>query len=281
MITKSLGRILAEAVAIEDEAAKEAGALGFMTRAMVQATMPHRDPKVNEFRRRNGNYTLTMLAPSEIGLPYGVIPRLLLAWISTETVRTQERTLVLGDNLSGFMRQLDLVPTGGRWGTITRLRGQMQRLFSCMVTCSYDSGNRFALKNVNIASEVNLWWEPKAPDQAGLWESTLKLSEEFYREVIDYPIPVDMRALKALKKSPLALDVYIWLTYRMSYLKDATVIPWPLLMAQFGADYGRERAFKEAFIEALRKVLTIYSGAKVEPTPQGLQLKPSRPHIAR
>ena len=281
MITKSLERILAEAVAIEDEAAKEAGALGFMTRAMVQATMPHRDPKVNEFRRRNGNYTLTMLAPSEIGLPYGVIPRLLLAWISTETVRTQERTLVLGDNLSGFMRQLDLVPTGGRWGTITRLRGQMQRLFSCMVTCSYDSGNRFALKNVNIASEVNLWWEPKAPDQVGLWESTLKLSEEFYREVIDYPIPVDMRALKALKKSPLALDVYIWLTYRMSYLKDATVIPWPLLMAQFGADYGRERAFKEAFIEALRKVLTIYSDAKVEPTPQGLQLKPSRPHIAR
>lgn len=77
MITKSLERILAEAVAIEDEAAKEAGALGFMTRAMVQATMPHRDPKVNEFRRRNGNYTLTMLAPSEIGLPYGVIPRLL------------------------------------------------------------------------------------------------------------------------------------------------------------------------------------------------------------
>ena len=100
--------------------------------------MSHRDPKANEFRRRNGNYTLTMLAPSEIGLPYGVIPRLLLAWISTETVRTQERTLVLGDNLSGFMRQLDLVPTGGRWGTITRLRGQMQRLFSCMVTCSYE-----------------------------------------------------------------------------------------------------------------------------------------------
>ena len=281
MITKQTERLLAEAVAIEEEAAKEAGALGFMARAMVQATMPHRDPKTNEFERRNGNYTLTMLAPSKTGLPYGTIPRLLLAWISTEAVRTQSKTLVLGDTLSEFMRQLGLVPTGGRWGTITRLREQAKRLFSCHITLDYSDRGRDRIKNITIVEEACLWWSPPDPNQGGLWASTIELNEKFYQEVITSPVPVDMRALRALKRSPLALDVYFWLGYRLSYLKDSTVIPWPLLEAQFGADYARADNFKAAFGEALKKVLTVYPEARALSMPQGLQLRRSPPHIAR
>lgn len=281
MITKSVERILAEAVSIEEEAAKEAGALGFMARAMVQATLPHRDPKTFAFERRNGNYTLTMLAPPRIGLPYGTIPRLLLAWMSTEAVRTKESTLILGDSLSDFMDKLGLCRSGGTRGDITRLREQMRRLFASTVSCIYSDKDRDVGMGFQLVEEYNLWWHPQQPDQAGLWESSLTMSKKFFDEITQSPVPIDMRALKALRRSPLALDLYVWLTYRMSYLKDMTVIPWPLLAAQFGADYGRERAFKEAFGEALQKVLTVYSVAKAEPTPRGLQLKPSRPHIAR
>lgn len=281
MLTRSVESLLAKAVAIEEEDARDAGALGFMARAMVQATMPHKKPAGNEHERQNGNYTLTMLAPSKVGLPYGTIPRLLLAWISTEAVRTQDRTLTLGDSLSQFMRELDLVPTGGRWGTITRLRSQMERLFSCAISCTYSGPEGWALKNISITSEVSLWWEPKEPDQVALWQSTLRLTEEFFKEVTTHPVPIDMRALKALKKSPLALDVYFWLTYRMSYLKADTVIPWNKLAAQFGADYKRDRDFKDSFTRALRKVLTVYQGVQVDSTQDGLQLKPSRTHIGR
>ena len=49
----------------------EAGALGFMARAMVQATMPHRKVDGNEFERRNDAFTLSLMAPAKIGLPYG------------------------------------------------------------------------------------------------------------------------------------------------------------------------------------------------------------------
>lgn len=280
MITRQMEKLLAEAVAIEEQEAKEAGALGFMARAMVQATMPHRDPKTNEFERTNGSYTLTMLAPSKTGLPYGVIPRLLLAWISTEAVRTQSATLVLGDTLSEFMRQLDLIPTGGRWGTITRLREQAKRLFSCHITLDYNEGGRDRIRNITIVADADLWWSTD-PEQAGLWASTIELNEKFFRELLNSPVPIDMRALKALKKSPLALDVYMWLTYRLSYLKNSTVIPWPLLVAQFGADYARERDFRAGFADALQKVLTVYPEAQALPTPEGLQLRKSPPHIAR
>jgi hypothetical protein len=281
ILTRQTERLLAEAVAIEEEAAQEAGALGFMARGMVQATMPHRDPKTNVFERTNGNYTLTMLAPPKVGLPFGVIPRLLLAWISTEAVRTQSRSLSLGDSLSDFMHQLDMVPTGGRWGTITRLREQAKRLFSCFISLDYSSKERDMGQRFTIVNAYDLWWTPPDLGQAGLFASTIELNERFYQELITSPIPIDMRALKALKKSPLAIDVYMWLTYRLSYLKAETVIPWPLLVAQFGADYGRERAFREAFTEALQKVLTVYPAAKALPMPQGLQLKPSPAHVAR
>lgn len=281
MLKKSIDKFLAEAVAIEEEAAKEAGALGFMARSMVQATMPHRDPKTNEFERKNGNFTLTMLAPSRVGLPYGSTPRLLMAWLSTEAVRTRERTVILGDTLSEFMRALGMTPTGGRWGTITGLKKQATRLFSASITCLYDDNKMSAGKNFQIAEEYHLWWEPKEPEQAGLWQSTVTLNPTFYDELIKSPVPVDIRALKALKRSPMAIDVYCWLTYRMSYLKASTVIPWCLLQGQFGADIFRTRDFKVKFLEALHKVLIIYPEARLEPMDNGLMLKPSPLHISR
>ena len=46
-------------------------------------------------------------------LPYGNIPRLLLAWVCTEAVRTQSRELVLGRSLYEFMRKLGMDDRSG------------------------------------------------------------------------------------------------------------------------------------------------------------------------
>ena len=273
--------IIADTLAIETESAQSAGALGFLARAMVQATLPHTKVEGNEFERRNGAYTLHLLAPAKIGLPYGSIPRLLLAWLTTEAVRTQERELFLGDTLSKFMAELDMMPTGGRWGSITRLKDQTARLFASTVSATYRDKKSQTEAGFRLADRSTLWWDAKEPDQAALWQSSVRLSETFYNEVIAHPIPVDMRAIKALKKSPLALDIYAWMTYRASYATKPSEIPWPALAMQFGADYGRIRAFREAFIGALRKVHTVYAGANFEVTERGLIIKPSRPHIGR
>lgn len=122
MNNENLNKLITEALAIEARGARESGALGFMARALVQATMPHSKIDDHVFKCRNGSFKLTILADPELGLPYGSIPRLLIAWITTEAVRTKQRELVLGHTLSKFMSELDLMPTGGRWGTITRLR---------------------------------------------------------------------------------------------------------------------------------------------------------------
>jgi len=276
---QTIDALINQALAIEDDDAQEAGALGFMARAMVQATLPHSKVAGNEFTRINGNYSLSIMAPSAIGLPYGTIPRLLLAWVTTEAVKTKSRELELGDSLSGFMAELDMMPTGGRWGSITRLKDQSRRLFASSITAVYENGPGFAVINQAVADRAQFWWDNKHPEQAGLWKSTVTLSENFFNEVIDRPVPIDMRAIRALKKSPLALDIYTWLTYRMSYLKSPTVVSWAGVAMMLGSSYAELRDFKKAFLNELRKVLLVYPSANVEVLPDGLRIKPSLTHI--
>lgn len=283
-------RFIAEAMAMETRSAQEAGTLGYMARVLVQATMPHSPKTGNEFSRINGNLHVCILAPSEVGLPYGSYPRLLLAWLTTEAVRTKSSTLHLGESLSEFMRKLGLLATGGRWGTIPRLRDQSDRLFKSYVTAYEISQDgecgRSRGKNIMVADKWDLWWDPRqTSEQRTLFKSWVKLNDSFFHQVTDRPVPIDLRAIRALKKSPFALDIYAWATYRMSYLRQRTEIPWESLQLQFGAEYadnaqGR-RDFKRKLINALRKVSTVYPDLRASPGNTGLILLPSRPHIRR
>lgn len=282
---KSLEKLIDTSLAIENNPLT-GDDLGYMARALILATLPHSKPNSNEFVRVNGDYSLSMLAPSKIGLPYGSMPRLILAWLTREAVRTKERELELGDSLSEFMRELGLNPTGGRWGTITTLKTQLRKLIACSIQFSYSTSQTDQYQNIQPIRKAVLWWdEAKQPDQKTLWKSTITLSEEFFKEVTDRPIPIDLRALKALKRSPLALDLYIWLTYRVSYLKKPVDIPWDSLRLQLGAEYkqdkyGREN-FKKAILNTLKKIELVYPEVKVQQSEIGLLVKPSKTSIPK
>lgn len=283
MIPRRTLRLLDEAVAIEQEDARKAGKLGYMAKAMIQASMPYRDPKTSYYCRQNGTFRLEMVASPNIGLPYGNVPRLLLCWLATEIVRTKERTLTLGNSLTDFMSQIGLTSvTGGKTGSIWRLKEQSRRLFSCLIGYYETTVGRESGKNIIVADQFQFWWDPATPpDQGGPWTSHITLSETFYLEVLASPVPLDLRALTALKSHPMALDIYCWLVYRLSYLRKPQLVPWELLRMQFGADYKRTRDFKRAFLDALRKAITVYATAKVEQRETGVLLKPSKLHIAR
>jgi hypothetical protein len=278
---KNIERLVNEALAIEADSARDAGSLGFMARAMTLATLPHRAVEGSVYQRRNGAFTLTIMSAPDIGLPFGSLPRLLISWLTTEAVKTQSRELTLGSSMSEFMGELGLVASGGQWGSITRLKNQTTRLFSSSINARFSDQNGVAILNQSIAEKAMLWWHPKSAEQAGLWQSSVVLSEQFYKEIIEHPIPIDLRALKALKQSPLCLDIYIWLTYRVAFLQKDVLISWEALAAQFGSDYARLRDFKEAFSKALNKVYVVYGAARFQVKDSGLLVSPAKTHIAR
>ena len=114
--------------------------LGFMARLMALCCLPRTNPgNRKEYKRVNGPYTLYMNAVGGNKLPFGNLPRLLLAWVSAEAVRTQSREIVLGKSLVGFMRKLGMSDdSGSPRGDRTRLRNQMKRLFGCSVSMIYE-----------------------------------------------------------------------------------------------------------------------------------------------
>ena len=285
MHRKNINKLIDEALAIEAESAMKAGTIGFMCRALTIATMPHKKPTETTYKRRNGTFTLTMVADPDIGLPYGTKPRLLMAWVSTEAVKTKNRNLYLGKSLAEFMGKLGLARSGGKRGQITGFKTQAERLFACAISARYVEGNRRSRQQFMLTDGYDLWWQPRQPNQHNLFTSCVTLSERFYKEIASHPIPLDLRALNALSRSPLALDIYVWLTYRLSYLEKPTSVPWEILQAQFGADYAHtdqgRRDFKRAFIRQLVKVLAVYPTARTDETPLGLRLLPSRSHIPK
>ena len=140
-----------------------------------------------------------MTATGNHKLPFGNLPRLLLAGVCTEAVRTQSRELVLGSSLSGFMRPLDVYSSGGR--KHTRLRNQMRRLFNAHVRLVYEDERGEASVSSSVADRTEFWWNERKPDQPMLWESKIRLGEDFFNEIIRHPVPLDMNTPKALSRS--------------------------------------------------------------------------------
>ena len=267
-------------------AAREADPeIGFMARLLALCSLPRTDPKYRlQYKRANGPYTLYMVAGGGNKLPYGTLPRLLLAWVCTEAVRTQSPELILGDSLSEFMRKVGIYSTSG--DKHTRLRNQMRRLFGCTVSLLYEDARGEATMNAPIARLTEFWWSERQPDARSLWESKIELGEDFFNEIIRCPIPIDLNTLRAMKRSPLGLDLYLWLTYRTFGLKRQLRLTWPVLYRQFGVDPARAndkftvRDFREDCLRELKKIKKAWPNLHYSTAKGALILSPSPPVIA-
>ena len=245
--------------------------LGFTARLMALCSLPRTNPgDRKEYKRVNGPFTLYMIAGGGNKLPFGNLPRLLLAWVSTEAVRTQNRELILGRSLSVFMRALGINSTsGGARGEQTRLRNQMKRLFGCSVTLIYEGKRGDASRSSFVADRTEFWWNERNPDEPSLWKSKIRLGEDFFNEIIRRPVPLDMNILKALKRSSLGLDLYLWVTYRNFALKSPLRIPWRQLYRQFGAHPARAsdkrtvQDFRRKVLRELEKIKMAWPGAEL------------------
>ena len=258
--------------------------LGFIARMLALCSLPRTNPgNRQQYVRRNGPYTLYMTATGSAKLPFGNLPRLLLAWVSTEAVRTQHPVIVLGDSLSEFMRKLDIYSTSGRGHT--RLRNQMLRLFKASVSLTYEDEHHEQSMTSPIARRTEFWWSETRPDDRSLWESTIELGADFFQEVIRNPVPLDLHILKALKRSSLGLDLYLWLTYRTFALKAPMRLSWKALYRQFGADPSKAsdpvtvRNFRADCLRELKKIKTSWPGLQYRTAQGVLVISPSLPCI--
>ena len=258
---------------------------GFMARLMALCSLPRTNPgNRSKYVRRNGPYTLGMTAGINTKLPYGNIPRLLLAWVCTEAVRTRSRVLILGKSLSEFMRALGIYSSGGGNAGI-KLRNQMRRLFGCTVQLTYQDEYGEQFFNSPIAARGKYWWNPNNNSGLPGWNSTIVIGEDLFNEIIRHPVPLDMNTLTALKRSTLGLDLYLWLVYRTFTLRAPLRLSWQQVYGQFGrhpdkaSDKNTVQMFRRAALRELKKIKLAWPELHYSTAPGVLILHPSTPAI--
>lgn len=272
---------------INDRTAQEADSIGYMSRVLVQGCWPHEEKLETQYTRRDGNYKITIWNPD--GLPYGSYPRLIMAWVVTEAVLTGSPELHLGHSLREFMRKLDIDYSGGKKGTSRRLKDQVERVFTTHISVAHtiiDKEKELGHKTIDsfrVSKHFDLWWSTKHDTADSLWESKITLSPEFFTEITEHGYPFDLRVIRALKKSPLALDLYFLLSHRIFNVNrkgKPARISWHDLQKQVGAGFeetpeGR-RNFKKRAKTYLTKIILLWPGLHLQEYEKGIVLNPSK-----
>jgi len=311
MSMENINKFFDKAQKINEKTAIQANAISAFPQILTYITFPHKDPKTKTdpkksasvWVKRSGYHLLYIqsgFVPNEdgtsktIGVPYGPIPRLIVAYITIAALRNKAlyesgklpekflRRIHLGSTFAEFIRNFNMQSTGGKRGYINSVKKQMDRLFSSSIKHHYKTDVIQIKRNRPIVKDEVYWWSEKRPDQMGLMDSYVELDQDFFENITQYSFPVDMRVLVHLKGSSLALDYYFLFVLKLQKITKITDIPWRSLHKQFGADFNNVHDFKTKSKKQIRKVLQVYPNAKVDLDVDGnLRLHPSPSHVPK
>lgn len=285
---KSKMRVIQAAININQE---EFGNISYQHSVLCQTSMPYKNPgqEITTWDRTQGKVSLRIRAGEiqnpqtgewgSAGLPFGVKPRLILAYLNSEAIRTRSREIEVMGSLTAFVKRIGLASQGRN---VTAIREQLARLSCAEIKMGGYFGNQYKQSQGHIISEFYLWF-PKQENQKVFWNTTISLSHEYFESLSEHAVPLDERAIGALAHSALALDMYCWMAQRLHrvHKKEAAFIAWPNLKDQFGPHYNRMCKFKEKFRQTLSQVQTIYPDAKFYIDGRGMTLFNSLPPVPK
>ena len=230
-----------------------------------------------------------VVALGDHGLPWGSIPRLALAWLCTNVVRRRSRVVELGSSFEQFFTALGYpLRMGGR--NHRNIKTHVERLFSAAFYMDVEkwAGEDKWERNVEIwpvSKRLRLWRSRRGRTADGWTVASIELSEPLYEAIIERPFPINLNAIKALRKSPLAIDLYLWLTFRMKGVRRPLRLSWAQLCKQFSESEELSKAGMNRFAERMRgqlcRVVEVWPEVKLSFVHGGLILMPSERQVAR
>lgn len=172
---------------------------------------------------------------------------------------TDTRILDLGSSFRDFLKMLN-VPVGGR--QLRTIKPQLENYFATAIAISNNTSRETEMAGFTIATKVHIeWLDDKAPIGRGVAHNWVRFSQEYIDYLKDKPVPVDLPTVAKLS-SPMALDIYWWLTRRYYKMHDRVDITWKQLYDQFGSD-SEMKKFKQNFKKAVDSVLAVYPQARI------------------
>ena len=288
-LTKVQQRALKTSIDIEMDQPEQ---ISYQHTVLCQTSLPYRNPgqNVREWERRQGAVHLLVEAGRakdpekdefiKLGLPFGPKPRLILAHLNAQAIKTGSPVIEMDDSLTAFVKRIQRRdPTGPN---IRAFKDHLGRLSAAIIRMAVSAEGRAVQVDSKIVTAFDLWF-PKNDAQRVLWPSTIQLSADYFQSLQNHAVPLDERALGALGHSSMALDLYCWLAQRLHRIPEnrPQFITWVAIKDQFGQGYNRLRDFRRVFRVALTQVLMQYHAASVEEDHRGLTLRKSAPPVPK
>ena len=226
--------------------------IGFSSRPFVLCGLPVKCPPTGTLvhERRNGQFVLLVTGHPNYGLPWGQ-DRLVPLFLATLANRQRSRRITF-DSAAEMLDTFGMQQGGSQY---RRLIGAFQRIFGATIFFGTDTHRSmsavFHEARFHFMSEARIWYsrDPGQQNLPGDCQNLVVLTEEFYQEITEHPIPTDLEAAKALSSSPAALDLFTWLSYRCFVARGEERVS---LFGEFGlanqlgcVNYSRPRRFRE------------------------------------
>lgn|GEM_PF-2641072 len=254
----------------------------FLHSALCAMSLPVRRPADEHapIIRQDGQYTL-VINPKPVvesidgrqsfrslGVPYGSLPRLVLIHIMTEAVRTKSRHIVLGKTFTDWMRRMGFrtISYGPR-GSATLIKEQLDRLLACEWMIRWEAGTdqgerEFGIKEIKLTNEY-----VGVDRKSGAFVREIYMTEGFFEHLRQHAVPLNETAIRHIRDSATALDLYTWLAYRLPRInpKRPAMISWQQLAVHFGNDGKNIRKFRQTVRDAWeRQVSAVYPDARAD-----------------
>jgi hypothetical protein len=254
--------------------------IGIMHAGFAMTALPHKAIDETIWVRQGNNIKLRLESGMDaddkvVGLPFGAIARIILLYLQTEAVKTKSRDIELGRSMNHWLTTMG-IDNGGK--TYKLVREQSRRLSLCRLTFYRVTDEATIITNGSFVRDAIV--PSRDTDQLQFWREAVRLDEGFFQSLIDHPLPVREAAIREIGHRSMALDIYVWLAYRLHQLSKPTAITWKALHDQFGGGYQHVRQFKAKFKEPLALALAAYPEAVLEAGDIGLKLYPSPPAVA-
>ncbi|NGP87572.1 replication protein RepA [Fodinibius halophilus] len=258
---------------LEEELNNEYRSTGYGTlyvpRMFAQHPFPLSDQRKNVYRAFNGNKVLLLEAGYEfdpvndeiksLGLPFGMLPRWLILMITTKAKLTGNREVNLSKTISKFLKKIGYEVSGGDSGSLTQLNNQIKRLINCRISylifedTEKPETNKMKV-NVGPIDEITFWDVSYDEEDEKVKNVQVRLHERFFYEIKNHSFPVKELHIQKLRPKVFAIDLYLYLSHRMSYLKKDTLISWEDLNKQFGSNFSNHVDFGKRAREYIRLI---------------------------
>ncbi|NKL08485.1 hypothetical protein GFL39_26895 [Rhizobium leguminosarum bv. viciae] len=186
-------------------------------------------------------------------MPFGPKARLVLMHLCSEAVRHKSPTIEIADNLTTFVRDMGFTDSGGKKGSLTAFKEQLNALAHCSIRISSTEPNKVKANQFFPIEEMEMWLSTDSR-QPSLWPSKVTFSGVMYESLQRHAMPYNQRVVRAFQGRARKLDIYFWLNWRMHNIKAQCVISWDAIAEQFGSGSSRQRDFKAQFKEEITHI---------------------------